>query len=146
MSSETGQLSRRCFLVYFSGIGMAFTLLPGVLWAKIQEGKLKKITKAILQEAEKMAGLEFTDSERELMVEGLNGHLEKYEKLRQVPLDNSVAPAIQFNPILPGMSFQQERVPLKMSEIPLPKLPSEMQDLAFWRIMRNFDRPLWITA
>ena len=96
--------------------------------------ELKKINKAIIQEAEKLAGLEFTDSERELMVEGLNGHLEKYEELRQIPLDNGIAPAIQFNPILPGMSFQRERKPLKMSEIPLLELPSDIQELAFWPV------------
>ena len=134
MDSETGQLSRRCFLAYFSGIGMASTLLPGVLWAKVQEEKLKNVTIAMLQEAEKLAGLEFTDSERELMMEGLNENLEKYEKLRRIPLGNNVAPAIQFKPILPGMSFQRKREPLKMSKIPLPKLPSDTQDLAFWPV------------
>lgn len=96
--------------------------------------ELKKISKAIIQGAEKLAGLEFTDAERELMLEGLNGHLEKYEELRQVPLGNGVAPAIQFSPILPGMSFQRERKPLKMSEIPLPELPSDIQELAFWPV------------
>jgi len=95
---------------------------------------LSKISKTIIQEAEKLAGLEFTDSQRELMVAGLNDHLEKYEKMRQIPLNNSVAPAIQFNPILPGMSFQQERKPLKMSAISLPELPSDSQDLAFWPV------------
>ena len=93
-----------------------------------------KIDKAILQQAEKIAGLEFTDSERELMIDGLNGLLENYEKIRRVPLDNSIVPAIQFSPILPGMEFQQERKPFKMSEIPLPELPSDIQELAFWPV------------
>lgn len=95
---------------------------------------MKKITKAILQEAEKLAGLEFTDSERELMVEGLNEGLENLEKLRQVTLDNSVAPAIQFSPILPGMEFDQERKPFRMSKVHLPALPANLEELAFWPV------------
>jgi Asp-tRNA(Asn)/Glu-tRNA(Gln) amidotransferase A subunit family amidase len=113
---------------------MCSTLLPGIIWAKIQEKKVRKITKATIQEAEKLAGLEFTDSERELMVEGLNKGPEMCQKLRQVPLANSVAPAIQFSPILPGMRFHQERKLLKMSEVQLPALPADLEQLAFWPV------------
>ena len=130
MGSETGQLSRRRFLAYFSGIGMTSTLLPGVLWAKIQEEKLKKITIAMLQEAEKLAGLEFTDSERELMVEGLNDHLEKYEKLREMPLDNSVVPAIQFNPIPPGETIEQTAGKSVRSRVTPPSARADARRIA----------------
>ncbi len=124
-------LSRRRFLSYFSGLGLASTLLPGVLWAQIQEVKMKKITKVMLQEAEKLAGLEFTDSEREQMVEGLNRRLEMYAELRSVPIDNSIAPALQFSPVVPGMKLDQERKSFIMSNVPTPKLPSDLEELAF---------------
>ncbi len=124
-------LSRRRFLSYFSGLGLASTLLPGVLWAQIQEVKMKKITKVMLQEAEKLAGLEFTDSEREQMVEGLNRRLEIYAELRSVPIDNSIAPALQFSPVVPGMKLDQERKSFIMSNVPTPKLPSDLEELAF---------------
>ncbi|MFQ6113971.1 MAG: amidase, partial [bacterium] len=133
---EESHLTRRRFLAYFSSIGLSSTLLPGILWAKVQEEKVQKLNKAMLQEAEKLAGLEFTDPERELMMEGLNEYLEKYEKLRQISLDNSVAPAIQFNPILPGMNFEKERKPFKLSTNQLPRLPANLEDLAFWPVTR----------
>ncbi len=103
------QLARRSFLAYFSGLGLSATVLPGVLWAKMQDDEVARITKEILQDAEQTAGLEFTDQERELMVEGLNKHLKSYEKLRKIRLDNSVVPAIQFNPVAPGMTFKQKQ-------------------------------------
>ncbi|MFQ5825150.1 MAG: amidase family protein, partial [bacterium] len=128
------QLTRRRFLGYFSSIGLTSTLLPGILWTKIQEEKVQKITKEMLTEAENLAGLEFTDEERDLMLKGLNEYLEKYEELRKIPLDNSVSPALQFNPILPGMNFEKERRPFKMSNIQASKAPSNLEESAFWPV------------
>ena len=128
------QLSRRGFLAYFSGLGLSGTVLPGVLWAKMQEEEVTKVTKEILKDAEQIAGLEFTDQERELMVDGLNKHLKSYEKLREVRLDNSVAPAIQFNPVVPGMSFEKKQLPIKASKPIKSTTPSDIEQLSFWTI------------
>lgn len=130
MSSKQN-FTRRKFFAYFSSIGFTSTLFPKILWAKFQEEKQQKITKTMIQEAEKIAGLEFTDEERELMLEGVNNYLEAYEKLRTVEIDNSVPPAIQFSPILPGMSFQKQQKPIVISKIKLPKVPLNLADLAF---------------
>ena len=93
-----------------------------------------KITKEMLREAEQLAGLEFTDPERELMMEGLNKYLETYKKLRKVTLDNDVAPALRFNPILPGMTFEKQQRLIKISENRKLKAPSDLEELAFWPI------------
>jgi len=124
-------LTRRKFFAYFSTIGISSALFPKHLWAKFQEHNEQKITKVMLQEAEKIAGLEFTEEERELMLDGVNEYLEAYEKLRTISIDNSVPPAIQFNPILPGMSFQKENHLIKISKIELPAVPSNLEELAF---------------
>ncbi|MFZ2146858.1 MAG: amidase family protein [Sedimentisphaerales bacterium] len=136
------QLARRSFLAYFSGLGLSATVLPGVLWAKMQDDKVTKITKEMLQDAEQIAGLEFTDQERDLMVEGLNEHLKRYEKIREVQLDNSVAPAIQFNPVAPGFETKRRAasltgltgLPIKASKPGKAKRPSDIEELSFWTI------------
>jgi len=139
------QLARRSFLAYFSGLGLSATVLPGVLWAKMQDDEVAKVTKEMLQDAEQIAGLEFNDQERELMVEGLNKHLKSYEKLREVRLDNSVAPAIQFNPVAPGMGFEKKQraasraasltgLPIKASKPGRAKPPTDIEELSFWTI------------
>ncbi len=133
-ASKKTQLARRSFLAYFSGLGLSATVLPGVLWAKMQDDEVTKITKEMLQDAEQIAGLEFNDRERELMVEGLNKHLKSYEKLREVQLDNSVAPAIQFNPVAPGMSFEKKQLPIKAGKPIKAKRPSDIEELSFWTI------------
>ncbi len=135
------QLARRSFLAYFSSLGLSATVLPGVLWAKMQDDEVTKITKEMLQDAEQVAGLEFADQERELMVDGLNKHLKSYEKLREVRLDNSVVPAIQFNPVAPGISFEKKQpaasltgLPIKASKPIKAKRPSDIEQLSFWTI------------
>ena len=133
-ASEKKQLSRRRFVAYLSGLGLSPALLPGILWAELQEDKVIKITKEVLQDAERLAGFEFTDTERDLMVEGLNDYLESYKKLRKVSLDNSLTPAFQFNPVLPGMRFEEQRRPIKMSKVYKRKVPSNLEELAFWPV------------
>jgi hypothetical protein len=98
------ELTRRRFLAYFSSVGLSSTLLPGVLWAKIQDEEEPRITKDMLGDAEQVAGLEFTDEERDLMLEGLNSNLDDYERLRMVELSNEVPPALYFDPIPPGVT------------------------------------------
>jgi Asp-tRNA(Asn)/Glu-tRNA(Gln) amidotransferase A subunit family amidase/Asp-tRNA(Asn)/Glu-tRNA(Gln) amidotransferase C subunit len=124
-------LTRRCFFAYFSGIGISSTIFPATLWAKFQEQKAERINKEMLLHAEKIAGLEFNDEERELMLDGLNDNLESYEKLRSISIDNSVPPAIQFSPLVPGMRVDQRRPYFKMSKQELPRVPSNLEELAF---------------
>ena len=82
-------MARRYFLAYFSSLGLSSTLLPGVLWAKMQEEQTPAITQEMMISAEKLAGLEFTDPERESMVAGVNQNLQRYRELRNIPLRNS---------------------------------------------------------
>jgi len=121
-------------MAYTSGIGLTSPVLSGALWAKVVDDKVPQVTKEMLQEAERLAGLEFTDDERELMVEGLNKYLEKYRMLREVPLNNSVVPAIQFNPVLAGMTFEKRAGRLRVSKRRRRRVPSDLEDLAFWPV------------
>jgi len=117
-----------------SGLGLTSTVMSGALWAKVADDKKPEITKEMLRDAERLAGLEFTEDERELMVDGLNGYLQKYRKLRDVPLDNSVAPAVQFNPVVPGMSIEKRAGRPRMSRGRRRKIPSDLEELAFWPV------------
>ena len=81
-SVATDGLRRREFLAYFSGIGLGGTLFPGVLWARTRE--LPEITVETVAHAAEVAGLEFSDEEREMMLQGLEGNLRSYQALREV--------------------------------------------------------------
>ncbi|NQV35567.1 MAG: amidase, partial [Phycisphaeraceae bacterium] len=131
---HTRQLSRRGFVAYTSGLGVTSTVLSGALWARVAEDSGTQVTKAMLQEAEHLAGLTFTEDERDLMVEGLNAYLKKYRALREVPLDNAVAPAVQFNPVVAGMTVTKKAKHLKLSKRRPRNRPSDLEEVAFWPV------------
>ncbi|MGH7562076.1 MAG: amidase [Gemmatimonadales bacterium] len=105
---------RRAFLAVCSSLGLGGALSTA-LWREAraqapatppaqpqQSPPASPITKEMLVAAETVIGLTFTEAEREMMLQDLNGALTGYAALRRVTLDNGVAPAIRFDPELPG--------------------------------------------
>jgi hypothetical protein len=127
-------VDRRSFMAYFSAVGLAGTLLPGVLWAKVQEAST--LSKEVLAEAEKVAGLDFTDAEREMMLQGLERNLRAYEALREIPVPNEVPPAVTFDPMLPGRPYPTEVRPFRMSRERGVERPARLEEVAFWPVTK----------
>src|SRR5712671_7577372 len=123
---------RRSFLGYFSSLGLAPTLFPGVLWAKVEEQKPRTISKEILRAAATVAGVQFTEPQFDAMLGGVNENLAKYQTLRKIDLDNSVAPPLYFNPIVPGMKIDRTRRALQMSVPAHLSRPQNLEGVAFW--------------
>src|SRR5262245_32235335 len=126
-------LDRRSFVSLFSGTSLATTLFPGALWALAQEQN--RITKEMVVQAEQLAGLTFTDPERDAMLNGLNGNLRSFEQLREVKLPNSVSPAIQFEPLVAGMKLPTVKKPTRFS-VTTVTAPKNLEAVAFWPVMR----------
>jgi len=121
---------RRAFLSYFSSVGLGSTLLPGVLWAKLTAGA--EITKETIACAEEIAGLEFDDDQREMMVQGLRQQEASIEALHGVSLPNAVPPAILFDPIPPGESLPViAKGPTVRARVTSPRVTSDLEELAF---------------
>src|SRR5256885_4951493 len=126
--------NRRQFISYFSAAGLATTLLPGVLWAKLQEEGAARVTSAMLKDALGIAGLEFTDEQREQMLNGVNQNLERYAELRRIHLDPNLAPPLYFSPIVPGTRLDRAPKPFRPGAAPAVRRPSNLEDAAFWPI------------
>jgi Asp-tRNA(Asn)/Glu-tRNA(Gln) amidotransferase A subunit family amidase len=129
-------LERRRFVTYFAGTGVASTLFPGALWAIAQQQQQNRITKEMIQQAEQLAGLEFTDEERTAMVNGVNSNLRNFEALRAVDLPNSVPPAIQFDPVVPGFKPATVKRPARYSPAGAVTAPRNLEEVAFWPVLR----------
>src|ERR1043166_10338250 len=69
-------LQRREFMKVFSAMGLGGTLMPGVLWAQSQ-GK-PAITKELIDDAAKIAGVVIPDADKEMMLENLNDRSEEH--------------------------------------------------------------------
>lgn len=127
--------SRRRFMNYFTGLGLGGTLLPGVLWSQMAAAQSDAVSTADIAAAEKLAGLEFTDEEREVIVRGMKRLQGSYETLRAVPLENAVPPALYFDPRLPGRTYGAEaQQPLPQLAGDAPEIPDDLDDLAFWSV------------
>ena len=94
----------------------------------------QKIEKENIQNAEKIIGLEFTEAERDSMIDDLDGQFGNFKKIREVELNNNVPPAILFNPIPVGYKFSEERKPPKFSDYSYVKMPKDKNDLAYYSI------------
>src|SRR5258706_14035305 len=130
----TAALDRRAFMGYFSTIGLSGTLLPGVLWAQAQQQQAARITKEMIAQAEKMAGLEFSEAERDEMVRGLDQNLTSWEQLRSVPISNAVSPALLFDPIPAGATFPTARLRMRVSSPRSVARPANLEEVAFWPV------------
>jgi Asp-tRNA(Asn)/Glu-tRNA(Gln) amidotransferase A subunit family amidase len=115
---------------YFTGIGLTSTLFPGVLWAKLSSGA--EITVDTIASAEEVAGLHFDPQERELMLDGLKQQEQRIEALHKIPLDNSVSPAIKFDPLPAGKTVAPpaHRATVR-SKVALRAVPADIEELAF---------------
>ena len=96
-------VDRRQFFEFFGAAGLAGTGFDEALWISTQEDPTSPVTTAMIAAAERVAGLEFDDDEREMMRAGLIRYQQAYDAIRQLSIGNEVAPALLFEPNLPGV-------------------------------------------
>jgi len=114
------------FLIFLLIIGGAFTLYY------LKGGK--KLSTKDIADAEKIIGLSFTQKERKMMLDNLKRNLSSYKGLTKIDLQNYVPPALQFNPVVPGMSFEKEQKSIIFSADPDIQVPENFEDLAFFPV------------
>lgn len=130
MTTPATAPDRREFLAYFSSIGLGASLLPGVLWSRVAAGA--EITKETIAVAEEIAGVAFTDEEREMMVRNLTRQREAIDALHKTPLENAVSPALVFDPLPPGVALPAPRRRHAVrSRVPMLARPDSLEELAF---------------
>jgi len=123
-------LSRRAFFESAALLGVSSTLFPGILYAQSQ--KAEPISIEDIEAAEKLAGLSFSPQERELMLEGLRGNLDRFESIRSLKLENSTIPSVVFDPQIGG-----KKAPVLEGKTAIEWLPESLdrpttdEDLAF---------------
>ena len=118
-------------------IACVISLTLGAFISKVADNRnaeLQPITVEIINQAEKILGLDFTDAEADSMLNKLDDNRKNYEAIRKIPLDNSVAPALYFNPLPVGFGFETSYLPFKVSQISAVKLPANREDLAFYSV------------
>ncbi|MGY3089430.1 Asp-tRNA(Asn)/Glu-tRNA(Gln) amidotransferase A subunit family amidase [Hymenobacter sp. UYAg731] len=97
-----------------------------------------EITVPILRAAQQVFGLNFNDAQLDSTRRNLNGYRDSYEALRKIPLPNSVAPSVVFDPR--PLRMRQAQLSAtnsnagKLPETAKVKLPANRDDLAFYTV------------
>jgi Asp-tRNA(Asn)/Glu-tRNA(Gln) amidotransferase A subunit family amidase len=118
------------YIILSSGFILSF-VLGAFVWPRIESSP---ITVAVVAEAQKIIGMEFTQAQRDSMLNSLNSQASQYQELRKLNMPNSVVPALNFNPTPIGFTPQDKTNGFKLSKIDQVKLPADRDELAFYTI------------
>jgi len=116
---------------------MLFTggILIGFLFAfTLIQDKSAPITSEMIKDGASIIGLEFTDAERDTMIEALTDTREDLQAIRDMKLNNSVPPSLAFNPIPVGKRFDFQQRAQKWDLSQNVELPEDRNDLAFFTV------------
>lgn len=93
-----------------------------------------EITSQMVKDTATVLGLEFTEAERDSMIQNLENSRETYAMLRDMEIKNSVPPALHFNPIPVGKTFDKTEEPMDWNIPDDVNLPENRSDLAFYTV------------
>jgi Asp-tRNA(Asn)/Glu-tRNA(Gln) amidotransferase A subunit family amidase len=122
--------TRRQLLKLLAGLGIGSAVFQRALAAEAQ--KAADLTPEMIQQAEWIAGITLSPEDRKALVSSLKNLLRGFQALRRVQLDNSVPPALTFQPAPwqePGRARQRDAV--EPTVLSAPQRPSSDDGLAF---------------
>jgi hypothetical protein len=59
--------ARRRFMAHFTAIGLGTTLIPGIIWARMQDAGEEQIVLEMVRDAMKLSGLELTEEHSKII-------------------------------------------------------------------------------
>lgn len=103
---------------------------------KEEPPKESPVTAEVIAQAEKVVGITFTDTERQLMVKRTNERIADYEKLRSVSIASSIAPVLRFDPspLCTRSSPAKLSRRIRLSRARTPTRPANLERLAFYPV------------
>ena len=134
--SDTSPIAdtRRRFMAHFAGLGLGSTLVPGVVWARMQDQGTQRVTAAMVKDALRLQGVDLPDADVQAMVAGANQSLTRYEDVRKMHIPLDVSPPFHFSALAPGIEPNRSKLPFTISAAPGVKRPSDLEDVAFWPV------------
>ncbi|WP_236032594.1 amidase [Algoriphagus pacificus] len=118
------RMSTRGFLVL---LGACACLAVGFTLGK----RVGEITPVAIDGASELIGINFTPAEKDSMIGNLQNQLSNFESLRKVELDNSVSPALVFNPLPTGFAPSTDQKAIDWGLPASVNLPEKEADIAY---------------
>jgi Asp-tRNA(Asn)/Glu-tRNA(Gln) amidotransferase A subunit family amidase len=89
-----------------------------------------RITKEMLKQAEKLIGIELTDAQEAMALNGVNRNLDSYETIRKIDIPLDTEPAIAFHPTRAKKELYVPKTKFRFGKVELPQFKT-VEDLAF---------------
>jgi len=120
----------------------------GDIWSGFDE----RITERTLAETEKLFGLQFSAAERQQILGGpveedadgfFAEQIKSLHKRRSQELPNTLAPALKFDPRLPGVSYPEQANSVSLLAEEIMPLPADAESIAFASVKQQ---AAWMTT
>lgn len=118
-------------MAYFGSLGLGATMVPEILWSRVQDPAAPRITLEMVKDALALTGLAYTEAEATGLVNTTNNNLATYERLRSTHIPLDVAPPYHFSALVPGVTPDKIQRRFVLSKVSAPKKPVNMEDIAF---------------
>ena len=118
--------TRRTVLGLLAGAGVG-----GIAASAAGARQQTPVNSEMLSGAERLMGVSYTPSEREQMLNGIEAWMSRAERLRAVEKPNELAPALTFDPRLPGKTYRAQDNFVTGLPINAGPAPSDPADIAF---------------
>lgn len=119
--------TRRAALGLFAGAGAAGVTAA----AAAARQDARPITADTIQSAESLFRVDYTDAEREQMLDGIQGWVGRAEALRAMEKPNELAPALTFDPRLPGHTYAEPEAGIRGLPADAGALPADPAGIAY---------------
>ena len=134
LTNTPAEPTRRQMLQLLSALGIGSTVFQRALAAQAEQAKT--VTPEMIQQAEWIAGLQLSEADRKAITQGVQQTLRDCETLRRVRLDNSVPPAIAFQPAPWQAPGDGRHGTVTLSDGIAPKRPDSSETLAFMPVSK----------
>src|SRR6266404_5811311 len=142
-ASSTETIDRRSFVKLVPALGAAVVVAPHLQLSSLAQTASPtplpspspsptplRVTKEMLQQAEKLIGIELTDAQEAMALQNVSTNLDRYDALRKIDIPLDTEPATLFHPALPGKKFNSKATKFKLSKVEVPPFNS-IEELAF---------------
>lgn len=144
-ASNADPIDRRSFVKLVPALGTAVVVAPHLKLSSLAQTPSPtatplpspspspaplRVSKEMLQHAEKLIGIELTDAQEAMALQNVSANLDRYEALRKIDIPLNTEPATLFHPALPGKEFKSKPSKFRFSSVEIPSFNS-IEDLAF---------------
>ena len=94
----------------------------------------ESVNPKLISSAEKLFDLNMTASERDSMITSLESQLSDYKIIHSQAIDNSIPPAVWFNPVPAGVVYNEIQKPVNWNLPTHVQMPADKNELAWYSV------------